>query len=73
MMILQHQILHTITFPPDSAVLSQRCLQYQIIGDDFLEADETFIITVVAENRFDIIEGPSNISIAILNDQDCES
>ena len=53
--------------------LSQACLEYQIIGDDFQELDEIFTITVVAENRFDIIEGPSDISVTIENDQDCES
>ena len=63
----------TITFPPGSKLLSERCLRYQIVGDDFKEVDETFTINVVAENRFDIIRGPSNILVTIESDQDCES
>ena len=63
----------TITFPPRSVPPCERCLQYQIVGDDFKEVDETFTINVVAENRFDFIQGPSNILVTIQNDQDCES
>ena len=55
----------TITFPPQSAPSHKRCVQYQIIGDDFKEVDETFTINVVAENRFDFIQGPSNLLVTL--------
>ena len=63
----------TITFLPGTLRSSRRCSQYQIVGDDFKEVDETFTINVVAENRYDLIRGPSNTVVTIESDQDCES
>ena len=63
----------TIVFPPEFALSTQICVQYQIIDDEFKEYDENFTIVVVPEHDFDIIEGPSGISVTIIDDMDCES
>ena len=63
----------TIVFPPGSALSSQMCVSYQIINDVFKEYDEMFTIIVAPEHNFDIIEGPSEISVTIRDDMDCES
>ena len=62
----------TIPYPSGSVLLNERCLPHHIVGDDIKEVDEIFTINVVAENIFDFISGPSNISVTIENDQDCE-
>ena len=50
------------------------CLQFQIIGDDFKEADETFNVLLNTENRFDIVVGDvSQIPITIEDDMDRKS
>ena len=63
----------TIVFPDTSVVTDSLCAQFQLIGDDFKEADETFTINVEAENRFDIISEPSQFQVTILDDGDCKS
>ena len=63
----------TIVFPLGSELSTQMCAQYQIIDDEFKEYDENFTIVVTPEHNFDIIEGPSEISVTILDDMDCES
>ena len=60
----------TITFPPGTPELTQMCSMYQIIDDLYKEFNETFTIFVYAENRFDIIEGLSQIVVTIIDDQD---
>ena len=50
------------------------CLQFQIIGDDFKEEDETFNVLLNTENRFDMVVGDvSQIPITIENDMDRKS
>ena len=50
------------------------CLQFQIIGDDFKEEDETFNVLLNAENRFDMVVGDvSQIPITIEDDNDRKS
>lgn len=49
------------------------CLQFEIVGDVYKEADETFTITVEAEYRFDIISGASQVTVTIEDDNDRES
>ena len=60
----------TITFPSGTPELTQMCSVYQIIDDVYKEFNETFTIFVNVENRFDIIEGLSQIFVTIIDDQD---
>lgn len=59
-----------VVFPDTSNVGDSRCAQFQIIGDEFKEADETFTINDVAENQFDSISGQSMFQVTILDDGD---
>ena len=63
----------TITFPPDSVILTEMCVQYQIVNDVYKEFNETLTITVVPEHSFDNIDGPSEVSVTIIDDMDCKS
>ena len=60
----------TIVFPIGTPLLTEICVQYQIVDDEFKEYDETFTIVVTPEHNFDIIVGPSEISVTIIDDMD---
>lgn len=50
------------------------CLQFQILGDDFREDNETFTVLLESENQLDVIAGDiTQIPVTILNDEDRES
>lgn len=64
----------SIVFPSSAAVNDEMCLQFQILGDDLREDNETFTVLLESENQLDIIVGDiSQIPVTILNDQDRES
>ena len=64
----------SIIFPSSAAEGDSMCLQFQIIGDDFKEADETFNVLLNTENSFDIVVGDvSQIPITIEDDMDRKS
>ena len=63
----------TITFPSTAMVNDENCVDYQIVGDDFKELDETLTIDLVGENPVDMIAGDSQVTVTIEDDQDCKS
>ena len=64
----------SIIFPSSAVVNDEMCLQFQIIGDDLREDNETFTVLLESENRLDMIVGDiTQIPVTILNDQDRES
>ena len=62
----------TIVFESDSIVNETRCVEYEIIGDDFKELDETLTIDLFGDDPLDVIAGAAPISVIIENDQDCK-
>ena len=64
----------SIIFPSSAVVNDEMCLQFQIIGDDLREDNETFTVLLESENQLDMIVGDiTQIPVTILNDQDRES
>ena len=63
----------TIVFPSDSTVGSEQCVEYQTIGDDIRELDETFTVNLVGENMRDNITGAAEVSVTIQDDMDGNS
>ena len=60
-----------LVFLSDSVVGDTRCVTYEIVGDEFKEADETLTVTLEQEND-DSISNTRQISITIEDDGDCE-
>ena len=46
------------------------CQTVNIIGDDFLEENESFTIVATPENARDVLLGSPTVTITILNDGD---
>ena len=61
-----------LVFLSDSVVGDTRCMTYEIVGDEFKEADETLNVTLEQENLDDSISNTRQISITIEDDGDCE-
>ena len=57
-----------LTFPAKSLVGDRVCVQY--LGDAIKEADEIFIVSVTAVNRFDTITGSNEVAVTIEGDGD---
>ena len=62
----------TIMFESDSVVNEIRCVEYDIIGDDFKELDEILRIDLLGDDPVDVIAGAAQVSITIEDDQDCK-
>ena len=62
----------TIMFESDSVVNEMRCVEYDIIGDDFKELDEILRIDLFGDDPVDVIAGAAQVSITIEDDQDCK-
>ena len=60
----------TIVFESDSVVNEMRCVEYEIIGDDFKELDETLTI-VFGDDPLNVIDA-AQVSVIIEDDQDCK-
>ena len=61
-----------ITFPSTAIVTDTMCVDYDIVGDDYREVDDTLTIDLAAENPVDVINGASQVSVTILDDGDGE-
>ena len=57
-----------VVFSSDSAVNDMQCQEYVILGDDITELDKEFVVSVNQINNFDMISGPSTVSVTILDD-----
>ena len=58
-----------VTFPSTSVEGDTVCQQYTIIGDDVMEEDETFTVSVSAVNSIDIIDGTDQVTVIINDDE----
>ena len=61
-----------ITFPSTAIVTDMMCVDYDVVGDDYREVDDTLTIDLAAENPVDVINGASQVSVTILDDGDGE-
>ena len=61
-----------VTFNSNSVVGSTVCATYTIIGDNFREEDESFVVLVTPVNGVDLITGADQVSVTIEDDGDCE-
>ena len=62
-------------FPADPFLSegSTVCQTVSVIGDDVMEADETFTIVATPVMNIDVIIGPATVTIAIANGDDGKS
>ena len=61
-----------VGFPADSSIMNgdSVCQTITIIGDDILEGDESFTVSMTPENDLDEIVGPASLTITIEADND---